>query len=83
MKKGGIVILIVGLALFAAGLVIMGHSGAGILLLIAGIGAMIFGSVLLMGLSGSMKAHYFDNGRTHCSDQPSIKYDLEQEKPQD
>ena len=73
MKKYGIPGLIVGFVLFVAGLVLLEHSSAGILVLIAGIGTMIFGSVLLMAVSGKQRVSYFHNGRHYHTTQASEK----------
>ncbi len=80
MKKAGIPLLIVGVVLFIAGFVLLAKSGIGILVMIAGIASMIFGSVALMGISGRMKSDYYDNGVTRCTDESVPKYPLEQEK---
>ena len=79
MKGKGLPVLIVGIVSFIAGLLLLERGGVGILLMLAGIGCMIFGSVLLMHLSGSVKDNYFENGQHHCSDQPSAKHPSEQE----
>ena len=73
MRRKCIPLIIIGLALFVAGLIVMEHSGIGILLMLAGIAAMIFGSVLMMGITGKLRTNYFDNGVTFATDQPSVK----------
>jgi len=79
MKKRAIPILIAGLLLFVASLVVLERSGFGVFLLIAAISAMIFGSVMLMGITGQRKASYFDNGRLNSTNTPVQKDEIRTE----
>ena len=65
MKKYGKPAVILGVVLFAAGLVILEHSGIGILVILMGIASMVAGSAMLMAVKGEINTNYFDSGRKY------------------
>ena len=77
MIKKWLPTLIFGFVMFVAGLVVLEKSGWGVVLILAGIGVMIFGSVLTMAASGRQKSSYFDNGRLSATNKASDKEAVE------
>ena len=77
MIKKWLPTLIFGFILFVVGLVVLEKSGWGVLMMLAGIAVMIFGSVLTMAASGRQKTSYFDNGRLSATDKASDKESVE------
>ena len=73
MSRKWLPTLIIGFVLFVVGLVILEKNGIGILVMLVGIGVMIFGSVLTMAVSGRNRTRYFDNGRLQATDMPADK----------
>ena len=77
MKIRKTVMIIVGLAVFVVGVLLMEKSIAGIFLMIAGLALLILGSIALMAAGGKINGMYFPLRQYDPSNQATEKVDLQ------
>ena len=77
MKIRKTVMIIVGLAVFVVGVLLMEKSIAGIFLMIAGLALLILGSIALMTAGGKINGMYFPLRQYDPSNQATEKVDLQ------